>query len=75
MSVSVQLISGSELLHERYDIQATVIYAGRAERGTAASASAWIIKRILLDGSGNPTASAWAGPNVIWDNRAGLTYS
>jgi len=58
-----------------YDIQDLVVYVGEAIQGSASNASIWLIKKTIFDGSGNPTSQTTSQPNVIWDNRAALTYS
>ena len=55
---------------------ALVIYQGYAALGVAAATAGWTIKRVTLDGSGNPTAIQWSAVNQIWNNRATtVTYS
>lgn len=58
-----------------FDIQSTVIYVGSAPLGTATSAASWKIKKTTLDVSGNPTSTLWSADNVIWDNRASISYT
>ena len=65
------------LIQRRFDIQLAnnVIYIGFAAQGVLTSASTWTIKRITLSG-GLPTAIQWSTPgNVIWDNRASVSFS
>ncbi len=58
------------------DIQATVIYAGKANRGLATSTVGWTIQRTTLDAGGNPTTIQFTDEGTaIWDNRATETYS
>jgi hypothetical protein len=56
--------------------QATVIYIGWADMGTATSAASWRIKKIGI--SSDVYTVQWADSNQafdnIWDNRASLTY-
>lgn len=59
------------------EASATVTYIGKAEPGTAESASGWQIKRIQVVGS--ETIITFADGNAsfdnVWDNRAALSYS
>ncbi len=64
-----------EIAQRRIDIQPTVIYVGTAARGEPTSAMAWRIKRIDLDGDGNPTVIQWSEMMAVWDDRATTTYS
>lgn len=56
---------------------ASVVYVGRATRGSATSSPVWQILKI--DETGSITTVMWAsGTNrydKIWDNRAGYSYS
>ena len=58
----------------RYDISETTIYTGYASIGSSEGNPVWKIYRILLDVNGNPTEKRASSDNVIWTNRAGLTY-
>lgn len=59
-----------------YDFQTSVIYVGYTGLGVDESGSGWTIKRISLDGSGNPTTTEWTGfRSATWDNRAMETYT
>ena len=53
-------------------------YEGWAQPNTATSAASWRIVRHTYDSSHRLTASEWAGGddafNMIWDNRATLSY-
>lgn len=61
---------------KRFDIGATAIYAGEAASGTATAAAAWTIKKISLDGSGNPTSiTMTAIRSAVWDNRTTESYT
>jgi len=58
----------------REEIDATYIYSGQADPGTATSAASWSISReTIADGSIN-YASGGAFTQ-IWDNRAALSYA
>lgn len=61
----------------RLEVLTSTIYVGYANRATAAgTAGSWVIKRITLDASGNPTAIEWTdGPSASWTNRASETYA
>lgn len=56
---------------------ANTIYVGAAAMGTATSAAAWQITRIVT--SGGNIVQTWAdgdsAADNIWDNRASLSYS
>jgi len=56
---------------------ATTIYIGKAQLGTATNATGWQIKKISI--SGSVTTIAWAGGTDdfvnVWDSRASYTYS
>lgn len=55
---------------------ATTTYICQAPVGTASSAAAWRVRRIVV--SGTTTTTTWAGGsafNQIADNRASLTYA
>lgn len=57
---------------------ATTTYVGESAPGSGQADSAWQIKRITFDGSGNPTKIEWAdeGSQINrWDQRASLVYS
>ncbi len=59
-----------------YDIDdPSIFYIGTAPQGTASSDAAWLIKRILFDGSGNPLSTTWTGATAVWDNRSTESYS
>ena len=58
------------------------LYLGYTIAGTATSAASWAIKKIGYDSNGNPTSFTWASvssglpaSNLIWNSRAGYTYS
>jgi hypothetical protein len=59
----------------KYDVTSTIIYIGTADKNTLDSDPKWTISRFLLDINGNPTEKKISSKNVIWNNRAGLTYS
>lgn len=59
-----------------YDLSsATVNYIGTAPAGTATSAAAWTIKKILFDILGNPTETLWSSNTAVWNNRTSETYT
>jgi hypothetical protein len=58
----------------RYDISTNTIYIGYAEPGALESSSVWKIYRILLDTNGNPTEKKLSNDNMIWANRATVSY-
>jgi YD repeat-containing protein len=59
------------------------LYVGTARAGSATSAAAWRIQKLVYDGNGNLSAVTWANVDVnglpsaaeVWDNRASLTYA
>ena len=61
---------------KRFDIGASTIYVGEAASGSTTSAAVWTIKKIVLDGSGNPTSiTMTAIRSGVWDNRMTETYA
>lgn len=63
-------------LQSAYDFTSSAIYVGSAPLGALTSAAAWTIKRITLNGAGNPTDTMWTDiRSAIWDNRVGTTYT
>ena len=56
-----------------------VEYIGVANPGAGISASAWAIRRLTYDASGNVTDILWAGASLnlskMWDDRSVYTYS
>lgn len=65
----------------RYDQDAdppTLAYLGHAWPGTATSAAAWRIQKMVFGADGDVTTT-WADGNTafdnVWDNRASLSYS
>lgn len=66
---------GDLRVKQLFDIQTTVIYVGRAALGTASSASAWTIKKTVLDVLGNPTSTTWTSTTAVWDNRTSEVYT
>ena len=62
-----------------YDAGNNLEYLGRANIGTAQSATGWQIKKLSYDGSDNLTDIQQEGGNAtfdaVWDDRAGLSYS
>lgn len=58
----------------KYDITETYSYIGSAKPGSSGDQSVWKIRRTSFDESGNPTDEKFSEANVIWDNRAILTY-
>lgn len=60
---------------QRYDLQSdSVNYVGYAATGTADGDSAWTIKKLAYDASGNLESITWSSTSSIWTNRAGETY-
>lgn len=63
-------------LQRAFEFGTTTIYMGYADIGVAQSATGWTIKKLTLDGSGNPTSEKWtAVGTATWNNRASETYS
>jgi hypothetical protein len=58
---------------QRFDIGATVIYVGSADRGVAESVDAWVVEKYILNGSGDPTAK-YIGYGS-WTNYLTLDYA
>ena len=59
-----------------YDFTSSAIYVGSAPLGALTSAAAWTIKRITLNGAGNPIDTQWTGiRSGIWDNRLTESYT
>jgi hypothetical protein len=59
-----------------YDFDSdTVNYVGYAVLGTSVGASAWAIKRLTFNASGNLEAAEWSSTSSIWSNRASEAYS
>lgn len=56
-----------------------VEYIGFTNPGNGISASAWAIKRLMYDSSGNISAIAWASGSLamtrMWADRTTYTYS
>ena len=50
------------------------IYIGLAPKGTADSASLWVIEKITYT-NGYFTSSRLSDDNAIWNDRASLTYT
>ena len=58
-----------------YEFGTSVIYTGYADFGVAQSSTGWTIKKLDLDGSGNPISEKWTGVGVaIWNDRTSETY-
>lgn len=58
-----------------YEFGTSVIYIGYSNFGIATSGSGWTIKKVILDGSGNPTTETWTSvEGAIWDNRTTEYY-
>lgn len=54
------------------------IYIGVAPSGAAVTDALWQIKMITYNGASNPTSTTWAtqgANNLVWNSRAGYTYS
>ncbi len=66
---------GDLRVKQLFDIQAAVMYVGRAALGSSAAAAAWTIKKVVLDGAGNPVSTTWTSMTAVWDDRATETYS
>jgi hypothetical protein len=60
---------------QAYDIQSTVMYVGTAIQGTLNSDAKWLIKKVALDGGGNPTSTKWSSTTAVWNNRTSETYT
>lgn len=62
-----------------YASGANPVYIGKAQIGSATSASSWAIKKLTYDGNDNPTSIKWADGtetfNKVWDDRTGFTYT
>ena len=62
-----------------YDANNNPIYIGTAPQGSAKSAAAWQIRKLIFDGANNVTDIQYAAGsllyNQIWNDRVGLTYS
>lgn len=60
-------------------ISDNLIYRGEAVPGTATSASAWRIHRLILAEVDGDVTEEWAGGNAlfdkVWDDRLTLSYS
>ena len=64
--------------HFDYDANGNLLYEGKAQAGTLATAPAWQIKSYVWDVAGNLTDVLYAGssPEFVsaWTDRASLTY-
>ncbi len=62
-----------------YDGSNNAIYIGRAQPGTAITATGWQISKLTYDVSNNMTSLDWASGldnfDFIWNNRATYSYS
>lgn len=76
-AIPVTILEGSAggVQKSLYDVGVTDIYIGTAAQGTDPSASAWLIKKITLDGSGNPISTLYSSDTAIWNNRVTEIYS
>jgi hypothetical protein len=63
------------IINIAYDSNSRPEYRGVAVRGTADSASRWLIEKITYDGNGLVTTHRLSPQNSIWDNRTSLTYA
>lgn len=60
----------------RYDIGSTAIYVGYAEIPPTENQAQWTIKKITLDGSGNPVKSEWTtSGSGNWTDRTSEVYA
>ena len=60
-----------------YDVNGNLIYAGKAEVGSATSAAVWKVQELTYDGSNQLTSVLHAGAGLyahVWDDRASLSY-
>ena len=74
---TVVAISGSgtpTAYSRRFAWSSPYSYSGRADTGSATSASVWTIKRSQVSASGAVTATLTA-TGVAWDNYASASYS
>jgi hypothetical protein len=62
-------------LQNRFEFLPTVIYIGVAARGEGAGDAVWTIKKIDLNGDGDPIRVTWTDTTAVWDNRADETYT
>lgn len=62
-----------------YDANGNIIYLGIADPGTSTSSPNWYIRKLTYDVNSNLTgilhSNGSTSFNVIWNNRASLSYS
>ncbi len=73
--LQVEAKISENIVKQLFDIQTTVIYVGTAPLGSESDSAVWKIKKTTLDETGNPTVAEWSEDDVIWDDRASLTYT
>jgi len=74
-ATAVPVSLSSEVVQQRFDIQSAVMFIGSSALGTASSAAMWTIKKIDLDGNGNPIHARWTDTTAVWDDRLTENYS
>ena len=57
-----------------YNANGLISYYGIARKGKLTSDAVWLIEQYLYDGNNNLTSIKTSNLDVIWDNRACLTY-
>ncbi len=73
MDATIGQLDGRQ--QKAYEFGTSTIYIGYAEFGVSQASSGWTIKKIELDGNGNPSSEKWTGVGVgTWNNRASETY-
>ncbi len=74
---NIRISNAADNVKSLYDTTTSslAIYVGTAPLGTATSAAAWLIKKVILDAMGNPTSTLWTDYTAIWDNRTTETYT
>jgi myo-inositol-hexaphosphate 3-phosphohydrolase len=69
----------SPILELGFDANDVLIYVGKAAPGSLTSEAVWFIEKIVYDASGNLLKKIKANGlnvfNMIWDDRALLSYS
>ncbi len=58
-----------------YDGSGNPQYVGYAKSGTATTEWAWLIEKLVYDGSSNYSYSLFSQRNQVWDSRESLTYT
>lgn len=73
------LISDTDIQAFEYDGSGYTIYIGKAQPGTATSATGWRIQQLTNNANGQPTLILFPNGspayNFTWDNRASYGYS